>query len=74
MNEDIRRKIIEEINQARLAENVQPDELTHRMYANITGESTKVAERILQEEVAAGRSTCRLARIDGKNAWAYKRV
>jgi len=74
MNEDTRRKIIAEIDKARQAEGLQPDEITHRMYADETGESINVSERILQEEVTAGRMTCRIARVGGKNAWAYKLV
>ncbi len=73
MNTDQRRAMAREIHAAYEAMNVQPHEHTHQSYADDTGVTPKVAERILRAEVAAGRMTVREARGQRCKLWAYAR-
>jgi hypothetical protein len=73
MNDTQRQAMAREIHASYEALKVQPNELTHNSFAEATGETPKVAERILRAEVAAGRMTRREARGDRCKLWAYAR-
>lgn len=54
---------------------IEPDEVTARMLAEHTGIGWNKAKRILDDKVANGLLTSRMARMpDGKMATAYRRL
>ena len=71
MNDTQRQAMAREIHAFYEAELLQPDELTHMIYAKATGVSARVAEKILLGEVAAGRMTRREAIGNRGMVWAY---
>ena len=71
MNDTQRQAMAREIHASYEAELLQPDELTHMIYAKATGVSARVAEKILLGEVAAGRMTRREAIGNRGMVWAY---
>jgi hypothetical protein len=73
MNEDDRIRIVKEIHAARMEEHLRPDEITHRMYADINGVTISVAKRALTEEVESGRMTVRRAKFGAHHLLAYRR-
>ena len=68
-----RAELAREIHASYEAQLLQPDELTHLIYAEATGVSVRVAERILKDEVEAGRMTRREAIGNRRTVWAYAR-
>ena len=72
MDEETRIKIAQEIYKAQTSGKLQPDEITHRIYAEANGITVKVAERQLQKEVQEGRMTARMCLHKGKHTWAYR--
>ena len=73
MNDTQRQAMAREIHASYEAQLLQPDELTHLIYAEINGVSVRVAERILKDEVEAGRMTRREAIGNRRTVWAYAR-
>ena len=66
-----RAEMAREIHASYEAQLLQADELTHMIYAELTGVSVRVAERILKDEVAAGRMTRREAIGNRRTAVSY---